>query len=87
MPAPNTLAVNCANTRCTNTVTVVSFGFHNEEVHVKVSCKECYVPVVVAEKKENERVDEGCAESFEEGKGPEWYEHEHGEMEDEEEVE
>jgi len=51
------LTVNCASTGCANKVTVVPFGYHHAgAVHIKVNCKECYVPVVMAEKKvEKER--------------------------------
>lgn len=47
---------------------MVPFGHHHEHIHVKVDCKECYLPTVVLEEKEKgkERVDEGWAETADE---------------------
>ncbi|EAT80702.1 hypothetical protein HBI56_228540 [Parastagonospora nodorum] len=60
------LTVNCATSGCTNTVIVVLFGQHHDRIHVKVDCKECHLPVFVVEEKEQERVDEGWAETADE---------------------
>jgi hypothetical protein len=51
-PQKIALTVPCAKRSCGNLVTVVPFGYYDEEnVHVKVECGECYVPVVVEVKK------------------------------------
>ena len=65
------LTVNCASTGCANKVTVVPFGYHHDgAVNIKVNCRECYVPVVMAEKKVEKVV--GEEEWAQEGDEEEW---------------
>jgi hypothetical protein len=55
-PSKRALTVPCAKRSCGNLITVVPFTYyHGENVHVKVECGECYVPVVVeVEKRSSE---------------------------------
>ena len=46
----NVLAVNCTQNGCSNTVAVVPFGHHEGAMHVKVRCKECQIPILMARK-------------------------------------
>lgn len=64
------LNVNCASPRCPNTVTVVPFGHHVGPINVKVTCKECFIPVVMAELEKKEESKE--EELEEEWDGEEW---------------
>jgi hypothetical protein len=68
-PQKSALKVPCAKRSCGNLVTVVPFGYYDEEnVHVKVECGECYVPVVVEIKKSSTKC-VGNEEASTEGQG------------------
>jgi hypothetical protein len=63
----NTLTVNCAKRSCGNMVTVVPFGYqHGEYVHIKVECKDCYVPIVLDLPKRRESRKEGASKGEDE---------------------
>jgi hypothetical protein len=65
------LTIPCATQSCPNTVTVIPFGYHQGPLNIKVSCTECYVPVVMSEleRKSEEQVVEEWLEDMGEGAG------------------
>jgi hypothetical protein len=58
-PPRPVMTVSCATAGCPNKVTIVPFGYHQGgPMNIKVNCKECYVPVVVAVKEGGEKIEE-----------------------------
>lgn len=75
----STVTVHCVTASCPNTVAVVPFGHHHREtIDIKVTCKECYVPIVFAPLEKAEDEQETWEESTGEdggdgyGDGEEW---------------